>query len=138
MTVVVDASVAIKWVLEEEGSVAARRLLDHELLIAPDLLILECANVLWTAARRGRLTTERAATALAGIRALPVQLLPISDHVDSAQALAFALPHPVCDCLYLAVALAQRNTLVTADGSFVEAVHRHGVHAHAARLLEAD
>ncbi|HWB47930.1 MAG TPA: type II toxin-antitoxin system VapC family toxin [Stellaceae bacterium] len=71
---VVDASVAIKWVLDEEGSPIARRLLDDELLIAPDFLIVECANILWAAVRRNRLTAERSTAALVGMRDLPVQL----------------------------------------------------------------
>lgn len=136
MTIVVDASVAIKWLLEEDGSEAARRLLAEELLIAPDFLVLECANILWAASRRGRLTAERAGTALTAMQALPVQLLPMSHYGSAAQALAFELSHPVYDCLYLAIALAQRATMVTADHAFAKAIKRHGVYAHAVRLLE--
>ena len=105
MTIVVDASVAIKWLLEEDGSEAARRLLAEELLIAPDFLVLECASILWAASRRGRLTVERAGTALTAMQALPVQLLPMGHYGSAAQALAFELSHPVYDCLYLAIAL---------------------------------
>ena len=43
---VVDASVAIKWVVPEAGSERAITLLDHG-LVAPDLLFSECANILW-------------------------------------------------------------------------------------------
>lgn len=47
MSLVVDASVALKWVLDEEGRPAARALLlGNEPLHAPDFLILECANIL--------------------------------------------------------------------------------------------
>ena len=52
MTVVVDASVALKWVIQEDGSEAAEALLRQEPLLAPDLLIVECANVLWVKTRR--------------------------------------------------------------------------------------
>ena len=58
MTVIVDASVALKWVIEEDGSEAAGALLLEEPLAAPDLLIVECANVLWAKARRGHETTS--------------------------------------------------------------------------------
>src|ERR1700738_2692376 len=53
MTVVVDASVALKWVIEEDGSQAAGVLLLEQPLAAPDLLIVECANVLSAKAWRG-------------------------------------------------------------------------------------
>ena len=62
MTVIVDASVALKWVLQEEGSEAAELLLLEEPLAAPDLLIVECANVLWRKARRGALTRDQKPT----------------------------------------------------------------------------
>jgi predicted nucleic acid-binding protein len=137
VTIVVDASVAIKWVLEEEGSQTARRLVAEELLIAPDFLIVECANVLWTAVRRGRMSAGDAIEGLAIVRASPAQLIPTADHVDAALELALALGHVVYDVVYLAIALAERATLVTADRPFVERVMRHGLHSHAVRLLGA-
>jgi predicted nucleic acid-binding protein len=48
---VIDASVAIKWLVDEPGTAAALSLRRHRLL-APDLLIAECANVLWKKVRR--------------------------------------------------------------------------------------
>lgn len=60
MTVAVDASIALKWVIEEDGSEEAGALLLEETLAAPDLLMIECANVLWAKARRGALTRDLA------------------------------------------------------------------------------
>lgn len=42
---VIDASIAIKWVIEEEGTNEALAL-RNQALAAPDLLIAECANIL--------------------------------------------------------------------------------------------
>ena len=47
MTIVVDASVVLKGVIEEDGSEAAGALVLEEPLAAPELLMIECANVLW-------------------------------------------------------------------------------------------
>ncbi len=47
MTLVIDASVALKWVIEEDDSAAAMALLLGEPLVAPDFLAIECANGLW-------------------------------------------------------------------------------------------
>ena len=44
MTIVIDASVALKWVLEEAGLDAADALLDQD-LIAPSLWLVEAANL---------------------------------------------------------------------------------------------
>ncbi len=59
-TLVVDASIAIKWVVEEEGTPQALALRKSARLIAPDLLVAECANILWKKARRGELSSEEA------------------------------------------------------------------------------
>lgn len=135
MTVIIDASVALKWVLDEDESDAAERLQLEETLATPDFLIVECANVLRTKARRGQLSPADARGALAAIRAAPIQLFMASEYAVAAQVLALEIDQTVYDCLYLAVALAQRAILVTADRVFAEAVTRHGAHAHAVRLL---
>ena len=137
MTLIVDASVALKWVLAEEGSEDAAKLLLGEPLAAPDLLMVECANVLWTKARRRVLTREQASVRLAGIKSVPMVQLPSDDYVIAAQAIAFDIDHSVYDSLYLALALAERAILVTADLGFAAAASRHGVYAASIRLLGA-
>ena len=70
---VVDASTALKWVLQEEGSVAAVTLLDGRPLYAPPLIYIEVANALWSAVRRQRLLPEEAADALDLITRAPLR-----------------------------------------------------------------
>ena len=56
---VIDASIAVKWVVPEPDCDRAEALRDHP-LVAPDLLFAECANVLWKKVRRGELSKDEA------------------------------------------------------------------------------
>lgn len=135
MTLVVDASVALKWVLDEEGSAEARALPGAERLLAPEFLVLECANVLALRARRGGLTADNATEALAVITSAPVRLTPFPPHVAAAQRIAWKLERTTYDALYLAVALAEGAVLVTADVRFARAAAMNTEYAAAVRLL---
>jgi predicted nucleic acid-binding protein len=133
--IIVDASVALKWVVPEPGSDRARHLLASEVLAAPDLMWVECANVLWVKARRSQITREAAVGALAAIDAAPVRSVGTRDFAKSAQAIAFELESTAYDCLYLATALAERAVLVTADEAFARAARSHPVYGPSVRLL---
>lgn len=135
MTLIVDASVVLKWVIEEDGSDTARSLVIGETLAAPDLLFIECANVLWVKARRGNLSVDDAKTAYAAIEATPIRVIPVHRHAAAAQSIAFDLDQTPYDSLYLAVAMAERATLVSADAAFVKAASTHPLYRGSVRLL---
>ena len=135
MTVIVDASVALRWVLPEAGSDLARQLAANEVLAAPDLMFVECANVLAIKTRRGVLTEADAAMAMSLIDAFPIRAVPSRAHVYAAQAIAFELRQSAYDSLYLAVALAERAQFVTADEAFAKAALAHPTYARSVRLV---
>jgi len=117
---VVDASVAVKWVLTESGSDAAVALHAEE-MIAPSFWLVEAANALWRSARVGEIAVDEAGAFLQGLLNAPVASLPIEPHITAALRLATELNHPIYDCLYLAVALHFDTHVVTADRRFVAA-----------------
>ena len=111
---VVDASVAIKWVIQEAGTEAALRLLGHE-LIAPDLLVAECANILWRKQRLGEISAREAGLAARLLERAELDLVPMRRLLDRATALAIALDHPAYNAVYLALAETTGRAFVTAD-----------------------
>ena len=137
MTLLVDANVAIKWVIDEEGSDAARDLILSDALAAPELLFAECANALRTKVRQGYLSAPLARAAMAQIEASPIRTVPIKPHASAALEIALDLASSAYDALYLAVALAERATLVTADARLARAAAGHPLYGGAIMLLQA-
>ncbi len=134
MTIVIDASVALKWVLPEPGQAAADALLDEDLM-APELWLLEAANALWRRVRRGEISGDEAEERLSELRNAPVGSVAIGEDIAAAARLANAIAHPVYDCLYLALAIRQNTHVVTADVRFHAAVRGTPALASAVRLL---
>ena len=116
MTLVVDASIALKWFLPEPDSVPAESLLLRaDDLVAPTLIVAEVCNAAWKRFRRGE-TTERHLDWIADrIGCMGLVLIPDPALAVPATAIARRLDHPVYDCLYLALAEERQATLVTAD-----------------------
>ena len=114
MSFVIDASVAIKWVVEEQGTEPALALRRHN-LVAPDLLNAECANILWKKRRLGEFTADEARLAGRLLAASEIELVPTRSLMEAALDIAISLDHPAYDCIYLALAEDRDVPFVTAD-----------------------
>jgi predicted nucleic acid-binding protein len=122
VTIVVDASVALKWVIDEPGSEAAAALRTED-LIAPTLWLAEAANALWRHARIGDISDNEAAVQFSELLKAPVASLAMEPHLERALQLAMEIGHPVYDCIYLALALQHQTHVVTADRRFAGAAN---------------
>ncbi len=113
---VVDASVAVHWLVDYPGGEQARRYLtpEHE-FIAPDLILAEASNALWKYVNAGAMAADLAQTGLAGLSQFIDQLVPLPELCDDALTIALNLRHPTYDCFYLALASRQKLTLITSD-----------------------
>ncbi len=123
MSLIVDSSVAVKWVANEPGSDRARALYLSDECWAPSLIIAEVGNALWKKQRMKIVGIEQATAAL---RALPdrIRLFDIADLALRAFAIATDLDHPIYDCFYLALAERERCAMVTADQRLLSAAKR--------------
>ncbi|MCY3826801.1 MAG: type II toxin-antitoxin system VapC family toxin [Candidatus Dadabacteria bacterium] len=122
---VIDASVAIKWVVEEGGTAEALDVLRNARLSAPDLLIAECANILWKKVLQSDISEDEALLKAQLLEHAEIELLPTRHLLGSATALAVKLNHPAYDCLCLALALNTGRPFVTADERFRRKVSEH-------------
>lgn len=120
---IVDASIACKWYLNEEGSEKAFTvfLLD-EPLIAPELIIAEVGHVLLKRRRGGLIAPQFALSVIADLPQRLDQLVPITSLARNAMDLSLRHNHSFYDCLYLALALERGERLITADAAFARKV----------------
>jgi predicted nucleic acid-binding protein len=130
---VIHASVAIKWIVQEQRTSEALALRKRK-LCAPDLIVAECANILWKKVRLKELTAGEASAAAQLLARADVELLPMREHFQTATDLAIELDHPAYDCVYLAVALAKGCAFVTADDRLLRRV-RQGARSELADAL---
>ncbi len=124
---VVDASVVVKWLVDEVHSEEAAALLGSgATFIAPALLFAEAANALWAMRRRGDIAADGLADAVEALRAAPVTIpVTMLQLTAAATRLAADLDHPVYDCFYLALAVQTQYPVVTADTRFHNKVRAH-------------
>jgi predicted nucleic acid-binding protein len=127
---VVDACVAAKWLLPAAGETLldqANHLIErhvrHDLqLLAPTLIEAEIGNVLWKAVRRKRISQANAENSLRRFTELRIQAIPTCDLLDRALQIAVDCDRSFYDSLYVALALATKTELITADERLVNAL----------------
>lgn len=129
-TLVLDASVAAKWFLPAAGerfADEALRLLGryakNELrFIVPDLFWPEFGNILWKAVRRRRCSRAVAEAAISSLRDRRFPTFSSLDLLADAFIIAVTFDRTFYDAVYVALAIAAKAELVTADDRLVNAV----------------
>jgi len=115
VTLVVDASVACKWIVAEIDTGAAEALVaSGQMLLATDLIAPVICNVAWLKLRRGEITAEQAAALVDGLPDLLDELVPSVQWARRALEIAMTVSHSAFDCFYIALA-EMRDTRVVID-----------------------
>lgn len=130
MRVVVDASMALSWVLADEFTERSQRALEvvsEGGALVPALWPFEVANGLRSAERRGRLTDSAVRRALLGLAGLAIDQ---DDRRRDAQRLidlAREVDLTVYDAAYLALAIEANLPLAALDNGLERAARQAGV-----------
>ncbi|MBM3929237.1 MAG: type II toxin-antitoxin system VapC family toxin [Sphingomonadales bacterium] len=123
--IVVDASLAAKWILWEDQSDAALRFLSLHCadLCAPDLIVIEVAGAIARVARMAGIDDADSGYLLDrwlgdfGSASVDARKADRS-LLRTAARLSLDLSHPIQDCLYLAMAIDLGVDLATCDAKF--------------------
>lgn len=123
MPICVDASLVVKWLVDENGSEQAGRLLEdwrNHALVAPAFMPAEVASTLRKKVARGQLTVSEGEQALEVLDGFGVDLVATADVLRDAWRIAARFEQPtVYDAVYLAVAEKVGGEFWTADAELV-------------------
>ena len=121
-SIVIDASIVFKWVVEEEYTAESRDMLvdwrsNRTRMLAPALLMSEVANALYQRIRRGELTLAETQQLL---RTVQISGIEILDHDPQIHTRALKLAHhfslrATYDAHYLALAESLDCEMWTTD-----------------------
>ncbi len=111
----VDASVAVKWVVEEEFSEQAGALLTGTTLCAPAHWQAEAVSGIWGYVHRSGMSAEDARERVSTLVNAPVESVPLASLLDQAFSIAVAVHLTIYDALYVALAKARAIPLVSND-----------------------
>jgi predicted nucleic acid-binding protein len=125
--IVVDSSVAVQWVVPEDNSAISDTVLLHDELVAPELLLIEAANVFRKKLTDGSIELEQARRGLTFISRQVDILSSTPSLVAEALELAAEIQHPVYDCLYLVLARRKDAKLATHDDQLRRRAVRAGL-----------
>lgn len=132
--IVVDANVAIKWVIEQAHFELARAIVERgtELLV-PAMFVAEVTNALWRYAASKHITTEQARRGLTSVLQQISSIERDAPLAEDALAMGLELSYSPYDCFYLVLAMRHNAPFVTADRRLVNRLastkyKRHVVH----------
>jgi predicted nucleic acid-binding protein len=129
---VVDASVAAKWLVPEVLSQEAVGLLNPDNgLVVPELFWAEVGNILWKKARAQELPDTEALKRFDALASMGLRTISNALVARSAIEVALATGRTVYDSLYVALAMHEGCRFVTADERLVNGLAGtlYGVHA---------
>lgn len=130
---VLDASVALRWILDDEtdreGALRIREalVLGRLVALAPPSFLPEVGGALVRAVRGGRITADRAVAALEAVAVVGIDTPELVRYVRDAMRIALETGILLNDATYICAAASRGLPLVSADKAQLAAAARLGV-----------
>jgi predicted nucleic acid-binding protein len=132
-TLVIDSSVAAKWFLRSEDETYTNPALDllqsyisgQTGLVVPDLFWAEMGNIFWKSARQGRWSASDSEAALRLLLGRHIPTVPSRSLLEDASNISIAHQRTVYESIYVALAIASKTDLVTADERLANSLAAH-------------
>jgi len=124
---VLDASVILKWFIEENYSDKARKIQDDYLagkinLIVPDLLLYEVSNALRFNRSFSESDIEQVLDSLSELR---LDVFPVNyELAKSAVKISYNFKLTVYDAIYVSLAIETKSDFITADKEMFEKLQK--------------
>lgn len=132
-TLVIDASVAAKWFLptknelhvESAVTLLGRYAKGDVRFLVPDLFWAELGNIFWKAVRQSRWQGSHAEEAIRLLKQRSFPTIPAKTLLEDAFQISMNFDRCIYDAIYVALAIASKATLVTADERLANALAAH-------------
>lgn len=119
-TVIIDASVAVKWLFLERGSQQAENLLEQiSSFFVPELFIIEIDAVIAKKVRKKEISPDEALIKYEKSRKFPYKGVKYQNIARLSLELSVSLPVTLYDAAYIATAIERHGIVYTADQKLV-------------------
>ncbi len=116
---VVDASVAVKWLTNEiDSDIADRLVMSGRRLFAPSIILTEVANALCRKSMTGFMAADEVSSLRQTLPGYLHAVISLDNLLEPALRMACTLRHPIYDLIYLETARRLDAQLITADRRF--------------------
>jgi len=135
--IVVDANVAIKWVVQQTHFERALQLVEHgDELLVPGMFVAEIASTLWSYVRAKQISGEQARI---GVSSIMKQISFVERDVNLAEdalRMGLELNYAPYDCFYVVLAMRRGAPFVTADRRLINRLTPTRYKSHVIHLAD--
>lgn len=135
--IVVDANVAIKWVIDQPLRDRARAIVARRIaVVAPSMFVAETATAFWKYVRAGQVTEQQARQGLSLVLGQISLFEQDANLADEALGIGAQLNYAPYDCFYLVLAMQRGVPLVTVDQRFINRIAQTSYKSHVVHLAD--